>query len=91
MTDVVIDDVWPFRDYVIRSLNDDRPFNQFIVEHLAGDVIGKDQPEIEVEDDAFGVFASRISHREIRACAVLDRDQPRAQGADVAAVGNLVG
>ncbi|SKA76684.1 Planctomycete cytochrome C [Prosthecobacter debontii] len=44
----IIDDLWPFRDYVIRSLNDDKPFNRLIVEHLAGDVVGKDQPEIEV-------------------------------------------
>jgi hypothetical protein len=44
----VVDDLWPFRDYVIKSFNDDKPFNQFIAEHLAGDVIGKDQPEIEV-------------------------------------------
>jgi len=45
---VVIDDLWPFRDYVIRSINDDKPFNQFIIEHLAGDVIGKDKPQVEV-------------------------------------------
>jgi len=44
----VIDDLWPFRDYVIKSINDDKPFNQFIMEHLAGDVIGKGKPEIEV-------------------------------------------
>ncbi len=44
----VIDDLWPFRDYVIRSINDDKPFNQFITEHLAGDVIGKDNPQVEV-------------------------------------------
>lgn len=44
----IIDDLWPFRDYVIRSLNEDKPFNQFIIEHLAGDVIGKDRPEVEV-------------------------------------------
>ena len=44
----IIDDLWPFRDYVIRSLNEDKPFNSFITEHLAGDVIGKDQPEVEV-------------------------------------------
>ncbi len=43
----VIDDLWPFRDYVIRSFNDDKPFNQFIIEHLAGDVIGKDNPAVE--------------------------------------------
>ncbi len=45
---VIIDDLWPFRDYVIRSINEDKPFNQFIVEHLAGDVIGAGRPEIEV-------------------------------------------
>ncbi len=43
-----INDLWPFRDYVIRSLNEDKPFNRFIAEHLAGDVLGKDQPETEV-------------------------------------------
>lgn len=44
----IIDDLWPFRDYVIQSINADKPFNQFIREHLAGDVLGKDNPEIEV-------------------------------------------
>ncbi len=44
----IIDDLWPFRDYVIKSINDDKPFNQFITEHLAGDVIGKDNPQVEV-------------------------------------------
>lgn len=44
----VIDDLWHFRDYVIKSLNEDKPFNQFYTEHLAGDVIGKGNPEIEV-------------------------------------------
>lgn len=28
---------WKFRDYVIRSLNADKPFDRFIVEQLAGD------------------------------------------------------
>ncbi|GEP44902.1 DUF1553 domain-containing protein [Brevifollis gellanilyticus] len=45
---VIVDDLWPFRDYVIKSINDDKPFNQFITEHLAGDVIGKDDPAVEV-------------------------------------------
>lgn len=44
----VIDDLYPFRDYVIQSINDDKPFNQFITEHLAGDVIGKNDPKVEV-------------------------------------------
>jgi hypothetical protein len=45
---VIIDNLWPFRDYVIRSINDDKPFNQFILEHLAGDVVGKDDPAVEI-------------------------------------------
>lgn len=44
----IIDDLWPFRDWVIQSINEDKPFNRFITEHLAGDVIGKDNPEVEV-------------------------------------------
>lgn len=34
---------WPYRDYVIRSLNDDKPYDQFVREQLAGDVLGADE------------------------------------------------
>ena len=44
----LIEDLWPWRDYVIRSINEDKPFNRFILEHLAGDVIGKGNPAVEV-------------------------------------------
>ncbi len=30
---------WPYRDYVIRSLNEDKPYDRFILEQLAGDVL----------------------------------------------------
>jgi hypothetical protein len=30
-------DAWRFRDYVIDSLNNDKPFNQFVSEQIAGD------------------------------------------------------
>lgn len=30
---------WTYRDYVIKSLNDDKPYNQFIVEQLAADKV----------------------------------------------------
>lgn len=45
---VIIDDLWPFRDFVIQSLNADKPFDRFITEHLAGDVIGRGDPAVEV-------------------------------------------
>ena len=32
-------DAWRFRDYVINSLNDDKPFDQFVTEQIAGDEI----------------------------------------------------
>lgn len=30
---------WPYRDYVIRSFNEDRPYSRFVQEQLAGDVL----------------------------------------------------
>ena len=35
----MINDLWPFRDYVIDSINQDKPFDQLIREHIAGDII----------------------------------------------------
>lgn len=31
--------IWPYRDWVIRSLNDDLPFDRFTIEQLAGDML----------------------------------------------------
>ncbi|HEY2880865.1 MAG TPA: PSD1 and planctomycete cytochrome C domain-containing protein [Pirellulales bacterium] len=36
---------YKYRDYVIRSFNDDKPYNRFIVEQLAGDELGDANPE----------------------------------------------
>jgi cytochrome c553 len=30
---------WPYRDYVIRALNADLPYDQFVREHIAGDLL----------------------------------------------------
>ena len=32
-------DIWPYRDYVIRSFNINKPFDQFAVEQIAGDML----------------------------------------------------
>ncbi len=37
------DNAWRFRDYVIRSFNNDIPYTQFIREQLAGDSLGADE------------------------------------------------
>jgi hypothetical protein len=43
-----IPDAWRYRDYVIRSLNDDKPFDRFLTEQLAGDEIEPDNPDCQV-------------------------------------------
>jgi hypothetical protein len=32
-------DIWPYRDYVIRSFNSNKPFDQFAMEQIAGDLM----------------------------------------------------
>jgi hypothetical protein len=37
--------IWPFRDWVIKAINADMPFDQFTVEQLAGDMLPGASPE----------------------------------------------
>ncbi len=37
---------WPYRDWVIKSLNEDKPYDQFVREQLAGDEISPEKPEV---------------------------------------------
>lgn len=36
---------WRYRDYVIRSFNQDKPFNQFVMEQVAGDELDPHNPD----------------------------------------------
>jgi mono/diheme cytochrome c family protein len=36
---------WPYRDYVIRAFNSDKPYSRFVLEQLAGDILYADQPD----------------------------------------------
>jgi len=72
----IITNLWPFRDYVIKSFNDDKPFDRFVVEQLAGDVIGKDQPDIEI-GSAFLVAGpyDDVGNQDVVAAAQIRADQ----------------
>jgi hypothetical protein len=37
---------WRYRDYVIRSFNSDKPYDQFVTEQLAGDELDAKNPEL---------------------------------------------
>jgi len=37
--DKIRDHAWPYRDYVIRSFNGDKPYDQFVREQIAGDAL----------------------------------------------------
>jgi cytochrome c553 len=37
--DYDLHNAWRYRDYVIRAFNEDLPYDQFVIEHLAGDLL----------------------------------------------------
>jgi Protein of unknown function (DUF1553)/Protein of unknown function (DUF1549)/Planctomycete cytochrome C len=39
--DYDVSDAWRYRDYVIKAFNEDKPYNRFILEQLAGDELDK--------------------------------------------------
>ncbi|MEZ5324352.1 MAG: DUF1549 and DUF1553 domain-containing protein [Verrucomicrobiales bacterium] len=42
--DAIRPNAWPYRDWLIRSLNGDMPYAEFLREQIAGDVIAPDDP-----------------------------------------------
>ncbi len=69
--------IWPWRDWVIRALNADMPFDQFTVKQLAGDLL-----ENATADDVLATAFHRntqnnteggTNDEEFRAAAVVDR------------------
>jgi len=44
-TDVARPNTWRYRDYVIASFNQDKPYDRFLLEQIAGDELWPDRPE----------------------------------------------
>jgi hypothetical protein len=57
---------WPYRDYLIRAFNEDRPYGQFVEEQLAGDALEADSRD---GTEATGFLAAGpwdfIGHAEV--------------------------
>ncbi|NNM30524.1 MAG: DUF1553 domain-containing protein, partial [Akkermansiaceae bacterium] len=69
--------IWPYRDWLIRALNDDLPYDQFVIKQLAGDLL--DNPTL---DDLIATGFHRNTQtnaeggtddEEFRIAAVIDR------------------
>ncbi|MBT7406878.1 MAG: DUF1553 domain-containing protein [Opitutae bacterium] len=43
--------MWRYRDYVVRSFNEDKPYDQFIIEQIAGDELWENQKEQEKDPE----------------------------------------
>jgi hypothetical protein len=71
------ENAWPYRDYLIRSFNEDKPYSRFVREQVAGDVLFPQDPWATV---ATGLLAAgpwdESSLRDIREDA-LDREVGR--------------
>jgi hypothetical protein len=60
-------DAWRFRDYVIKSLNEDKPYNQFVKEQLAGDEMDPDNHELLVASgfQRLGALRKNAGNQEV--------------------------
>lgn len=69
--------IWRYRDYVIKSFNDDKPFDQFTIEQLAGDML-PDATDEQIIATAFHRNTMNndeggTDDEEFRTAAVIDR------------------
>jgi len=72
---------WRFRDYVIRSFNADKPFDQFIREQLAGDELFDGPPKNAAEQDSLiATTYLRLGPQDNSAGAFNEQDRARASG-----------
>ncbi|MDP7275139.1 MAG: PSD1 and planctomycete cytochrome C domain-containing protein [Planctomycetaceae bacterium] len=73
--------VWRYRDYVIRSLNADKPFDQFTREQLAGDELDTVTPETQIATGYYrlGIWQDEPVDREQELFEDLD-DHVRTTG-----------
>ncbi len=69
--------IWPYRDYVIRAYNENKPFDQFTREQLAGDLLPDANDETRIATafhrNTLTNSEGGTSDEEFRSAAVVDR------------------
>jgi hypothetical protein len=56
---------WRYRDYVITSFNEDKPFNQFTREQLAGDEIWPDKQDVRIATGFLAGYPDNSNSRDL--------------------------
>ena len=58
--------MWRYRDYVVKSFNQDKPFDQFTIEQLAGDLLPKEKDGFPTEENmiATGYHRNTMTNNE---------------------------
>ena len=62
-TDIYFPNAWRYRDYVIKSFNEDKPYDRFVQEQIAGDEIWPDNLDLA---GGFDVPKEKLRHLEAR-------------------------
>ena len=62
-TDFYFKDAWRYRDYVIKSFNDDKPYDRFVQEQIAGDELWPDDLAL---DGTYDIPDDKLEHLEAR-------------------------
>lgn len=63
-TDEYFPNSWRYRDYVIKSLNENKPYDRFLQEQIAGDELWPD--DLELHGHYYGISPEKLEHLEAR-------------------------
>ena len=63
-TDEFFPDAWRYRDYVIKSFNEDKPYDRFVQEQIAADELWPD--DLDLYDSSYAIRPEKVEHLEAR-------------------------
>lgn len=58
--------MWRYRDWVIRSFNEDKPFDQFVREQIAGDELDPHNPDAVIATAYWRLYLYEYNQRDVR-------------------------
>ena len=63
-TDEFFPEAWRYRDYVIKSFNEDKPYDRFVQEQIAADELWPDN--LDLYDSSYAIRPEKVEHLEAR-------------------------